>query len=454
MITYSELLTHLLVVGTTIFSIIVVLLVLRQRHRTPQAAIAWLLLVALVPYLALPAFLLLGFRKRRPLGFIAPDVHAAMLPVTNSSLEGLLCGFHLPAASADNELVLLTDGDSAWRALHNLVDSARHSIDVTLYLLANDAVGRAFVEQLTQAATRGIRVRVLLDSYGGLRRPRAALKRLLAAGGEVRSALPIIQLPSKGHVNLRNHRKMIIVDGQRAFAGGMNIAKEYLGPEPGIQRWRDLAYRVEGSVMKEFNAIFASDWRGAGGDREVLPTVSAGSGAAILQLVPSGPDVHDDPLYDTIVYSCHLATRRIWMVTPYFLPSTSLTQALLLAIRRKVDVRIIVPEHSNQRIADFARGSFLHELADAGARVQTYPSMLHAKAILVDDNGMVGSANMDIRSLFLNHETMLFIYSHADIRVLEEWFQATLAETQDWVRDERVLHAFAEKLFRLSAPLL
>ncbi|HEY9037397.1 MAG TPA: phospholipase D-like domain-containing protein [Roseovarius sp.] len=429
--------------------------VILQQRRSPQSTLAWLMFLVLAPYLAVPVFLVMGFRKRP-----RPGNHAdAALPLRHDAnapqVERMLLQYGLPAATDGNYFALLPGEVEAWEALLDVVRSASVSLDVTLYVLGNDAVGRAFCAALAERARDGVAVRVILDSIGSLRRPRAALRDLAAAGAEVHLYSPLLRITTGGHPNLRNHRKMVIADGARVWAGGRNVAEEYMGPEPQEGRWCDLSFRVDGPAAAGFADIFASDWIAARGKMpDPAPVRPPDTGRSIVQLVPGGPDVAEDPLHDALVYACHAAHARLWVVTPYFLPTTELSHALAIAARRGVDVRVVIPLKSNQWLADLARGAWLRDLAAAGCHVHLHPEMMHAKAVLADDLGFAGSANFDARSLLLNFEVMALLSCPHDIAPLRRWMSDLCAAAPEGLPDASFARRLIEGLFRLTSPIL
>lgn len=338
-----------------------------------------------------------------------------------------------------------------------LIQGAEKHLDVLFYIVANDETGRIFVDALTERAKAGVKVRLLMDRLGTFRGPAAALRRLRKAGGEVRFYSPLLQVPGSGHLNLRNHRKMIIADDARVFSGGMNIGAHYLGPVAREDGWTDLAYLLEGRAVQSFGDVFRSDWEVASGETlEPAPSVAADTGGtATVQLVPSGPDIAEDPLHDGLIRALHLAEARIWLVTPYFVPTEALGAALTTAARRGVDVRVLVPERSNQRLADFARGAYLRDLHEAGGHVLYYqPGMIHAKAGIIDDMGLVGTANFDVRSMLLNFEVTLFVYDAASVAKLHDWFEHLSEHCAMEKPPTGMIRKVAEGLFRLGAPVL
>jgi cardiolipin synthase len=217
---------------------------------------------------------------------------------------------------------------------------------------------------------------------------------------------------------------------------------------------------VEGPAVAELAALFRSDWKFATGEDLApaprpghAPETDADDGPA--QVVASGPDVAGDPLYETLLSLLFSAERRIWVVTPYFVPDEMLARALELAARRGIDVRLLVPRRSNHRSADLARVGFLRQIHDAGGRILLYePVMLHAKAVVVDDLAVIGSANMDMRSLFLNYEVALFMYCHDRVEETVSWARGLMADATVGLPSQGWPAELAENVVRLLAPLL
>ncbi|TPW30400.1 phospholipase D-like domain-containing protein [Pararhizobium mangrovi] len=448
---------HFLVIVGVALTLLAAIFVLQQR-RTPQSTAAWLLAIVLLPYVAIPLFLALGFRKQ---GSRFPRVRFERAQRGERGEGGVRANFRsygLPAATPGNAFTLLGDGTGAYVAMMRLVEEARDSLDVTFYLIADDAVGRAFVEALERRARAGVSVRLIIDRLGNLWPPTKALRRLRAAGGELRYFSPIVHAPDRGHLNLRNHRKMVIADGTRVFAGGMNVADEYMGPEQNPKRWVDLSFCLEGPTVQVFADLHASDWESAGAENACKPrqaVACASVGETCTQLVPSGPDMDGDALHDVLVNAIHNAQERVWVVTPYFLPTELLGHALAVAGRRGVDVRIVVPEHSNHRVADFARGAYLREMTASGCRVLVYPErMVHAKSTLIDDVAYVGSPNFDVRSMLLNFECALFLYDHQSVEAVRSWFEALHSRCIEFTPRDGFWRRLTEDVFRLGTPVL
>ena len=419
-----------------------------HRSRSPQSSAAWILFIILMPYLAVPLFIALGFRKESrhlplPRGAAAPG------PGPDPVFSALGC----LAPTEGNRIAFHDTPAAAAQALWQVLDSAEERVDVLLYVLHSDASGREFVHRLTALARRGVAVRVMLDWLGTLRRPRAELAELAAAGGQVHIFSPFPAVFSGGRLNLRNHRKLVMADGRLAWTGGRNVGDEYLASAPGM--WRDLSFTLQGPVLAECATLFRSDWAVTGHDPGAFPARTEAAGGAVLQLIPAGPDDSEDRLHNGLVAAIHRADRRVWIATPYYVPSEQLSAALCTAARRGVDVRILVPARSNQWTADLARGDYLLDAVNAGCRVlRQRTGMMHAKAALIDGMGLAGSANFDLRSMLLNFEMMVACHDAATVAALEARFLALAPDCDEGLAPTGNLRRLAESVVRLGAPIL
>jgi cardiolipin synthase len=436
------------------------------QQRSPSSTIAWLLVIIMMPYIGVPLYLMFGGRKMRRMARRKQRVYeqqrtdAAGEPVGGNA-EKLLNSFGIPPARSGNCTTLVATGEEAYWRLCTAIDEAKSSIDVTTFILGTDDVAQALVERLARRASDGVAVRLLLDSVGSWRVNRRFLAPLTSAGARVAFFMPVIHIPFRGRLNLRNHRKIIVVDNRIAMIGGMNLAGEYMGPAPDANRWRDLSLVITGPAVADLAGLFRSDWSFATGEdlgpvpSPPFPRTDPGGDACPSQVVASGPDVAGDPLYETLLSSLFTATRRIWVVTPYFVPDDMLARALELAARRGVDVCIIVPRRSNHLSADLARIGFLRQIHHGGARILFYePGMLHAKAVIIDDVGIIGSANMDMRSLFLNYEVALFLYGLAQVEEAASWTRTLMTQTRAGLPSRHWPAELAENVVRLLSPLL
>ncbi len=450
-----------------------------EHRRQPSAAVAWVLVIAMLPYLGLPLFLLFGTRKFARSSGPAPPivprerVHAAGAAAAAGDPEAkvgppwatsLLASFGMPAATGNQAIDFHAGGQQSLASLLALARDARHSLEVCTFLLGRDEVGKALIDELVRAARKGVRVRLLLDAFGSLRAPRDRLRELRRAGAEVRWFMPLLHNPLRGRTNLRNHRKLAIADGRILWSGGRNLAAEYFIDRDGEPAWEDLTFSVRGPLAAQALALFEHDWQVAAGQIPRLPLplaadkpVLSGAGAsATAQLISSGPDHVDDTVYSLLLSGAFHARRRILAVTPYFVPDDGLLSAWCLACRRGVEVTLLVPRRSNHPLADIARERSLRHLQQAGGRVLLDPHMTHAKAVVVDDRiALAGTVNLDARSLFLNFELMFAFYEREQIEELARWIEVRgrRAERHDavapgWWRDvaEGVVRAVGYQL--------
>jgi cardiolipin synthase len=409
-----------------------------KLRRAPSAAIAWVLSMIAFPYAALPVFLLFGTRRfaRPPVAGVAGTGAAPQLaPAWASRVSA---GLFLPPARRNARIALFDDGAEALDALVGVIDGARHCLDLCVFVFADDATGRRVAEALARCARRGCRVRVLLDGVGGLRMSRALRRWLVRAGVDLRWFLPLVHDPRRGQGNSRNHRKLAIADAACLWSGGRNLADEYFLERPGQPAWVDLSFVVEGALVADAVRTFEQDWHVAGGDAGV-PFARDGAGFdamsdAVAQLIPSGPDQALDTLHPFLVTAIYQAQARILAATPYFVPDEALLQALVVARRRGVRVCLLMPERSNHRLADLARGRDLRDLAAAGAEIRLLPGMLHAKLVVVDEAvALCGSANLDGRSLFLNRELSTAFYRAREVEAFADWYQRAARPAREYV---------------------
>lgn len=433
-----------------------------NQRRHPSAAIAWVLGILTVPYVALPLYLAFGTRKvvlARPVYEQRPLAVAASVtyPTMARSLQ-LGAAMGLPEPVSYDRLVLHEDGAAALQALRGIIAGATESLDISTFLVGRDVLGDEILQLLCRRAHAGVRVRLLIDGIGIYLGGYPDVNALRAAGIEVVRFVPPFRSPKRGRTNLRNHRKMVIADGQRLWCGGRNLAAEYFegDPRPILRRmpWVDLSFDLAGELVAQARKRFELDWAFAT-EREIQePAVSPtspgcrGATPALAQLVDSGPDRADDTIFTLLVSACFTSQRRILAVTPYFVPESSLLTALTLAARRGIEVDLVLPAKSNHRLADFARHRALRDLVAAGARVWLHPRMVHAKAVLVDDElALVGSANLDGRSLFLNYEMMIAFYDRAAVMEFARWVDGRRKECLPYpYRAPGVLRELAEGL--------
>lgn len=446
--------------------------VLKQR-RAPANTAAWLLILIALPYLGVALYLLFGARKlarpRHRLGRIPAACFPQVGDEQAHHLDRLLRGLGVAGAVDGNESCMHESPEHALARLLSMIESAKRRILIDMYDLAGDRVGKQIFAALTERASQGVEVKVLVDDIGSLALRSAAARKLRRAGGKLVRFRPVTSLASLRIANLRNHRKIVIVDGWRAWSGGRNLADAYLSPLEHAHAWQDFSFDLTGPATLALENIAISDWQFATGERleaslELLRGCPASSApgfvsepsGARVQIVPSGPDCREDAWYSALLCACFTAKRRLWLVTPYFVPDEALLNAIALAARRGVEVILVVPKRSDNRIVDWVRRNYLRELALCGVQVLLYqPRMLHAKLLLLDDSAAAaGTANLDARSLFLNYEVMSVFYSHAEISAIGMYIRALLGESRANVRPVGWLRETLSAPLRILAPLL
>jgi len=395
----------------------------RREHRAPSTAIAWVMGMLLMPYVALPMYLLFGQRKLRPAGSSRPP---RVQPVDHWAAE-LIESFNL-APPSRCEIRLHADGDAAREALWQVIEGAQVRLDIGTFLIGDDALGNEVVARLARRARQGVQVRVLLDGLGAFLLPRTHFDVLRAAGGHVTVFRPLFSLRSTGPRNLRNHRKVALADDHWLWSGGRNLAGEYFtGNDAYPVPWRDLSFDLRGGAAAAAARQFDDDWNSVRrrAPREIAPAATV-PGGALAQYLPSGPDQSEDTALAVLIDACFRAEHHILAITPYFVPGDGLRDALRLAARRGVQITIAIPAVSNHRLADFVRARAMRDLARAGVTFRMLPFMAHAKAFVVDDQlALCGSINLDGRSLLLNHESMVVFYGRTEIDWLAHWIETT-----------------------------
>ncbi len=377
--------------------------------------------------------------------------------------------------TAHNRVGLLVDGDATYEAIGRAIDDAESDVFAEYYLVREDGTAAWLRDRLLAAAERGCDVKLLLDGYGCFWLSHHFLAPLRAAGVEVAFFLPA-RMMFLQPMNLRNHRKIVVVDHDVAFTGGINVGDEYRGKHG---PWRDTHLRIEGPAARDLGHVFAEDWHFATGrvipgerphgslppgeSPAALDPPTAGRGEAMVAVVRSGPDLegpHRETIHRLFFVAIALARSSVHITTPYFIPDRAIAVALQTAAARGVEVTLLLPSRSNHRVVGEAGRSFYEDLLGAGVRILEYgPGMIHAKTMVIDGAvSLVGSANMDLRSFRLNFEVHTVVRDRALARRLEETFEADLAVSAEVdleaFRARPALRKLAQGAARLLVPLM
>jgi len=402
---------------------------------TPGAARSWLLLVGFVPLLGLPLYLLFGHpwlsrqrvQRQAEASQVIREEQALQPPLRWTPLPDTATAEMVPLVERQgdfmpvhgNAVELLTDYDGSLQALLDDIDQARDRVHLLYYLMFDDGVGELIAQALQRAAARGVQCRLLLDAVGAKRGLRRYRHRLQAVDVDVRAMLPGgLRWRRSGRMDLRNHRKIAVIDNRVGYIGSQNLAQaEFV---PGFPN-RELVARVRGPAVAHLEAVFASDWYMETGQRlEVMMVEPVCADDVPTQLLPSGPAYPFSNARDAVNALIHLARRRIVLVTPYFVPDEATLSALRIAALSGVQVQLILSASNNQHLTAWAQEAYYDELLRAGVRIALYePHFLHAKHLTVDDDiALVGSINLDIRSFALNAEIGMLCYAPTLVRQL------------------------------------
>ena len=454
-----------------------------MHTRTSQGAIAWAVALVSIPYLTLIPYLFLGrsrfagyvdehrFNRARALArstashadsaawrtTIAARRHADTDPLLHRflSLERLVGKFFL----GGNEVRLLKDGEATFAAIFAAIAEARHYVLVQFFVVKNDALGRSLQQALLAAAARGVKVHFLYDRIGSHSLDRSYIAALRAGGVEIH-AFAIRRFRNRFQLNFRNHRKIVAVDGQRAFIGGHNVGVEYLGAKAPLSPWRDTHIAIGGPVVAQIERTFSEDWYWVTQRLPQLRSPQATAGEMCCMAVPSGPADLRETCSLFFVQAIHAAQRRIWLSSPYFVPDSAVQAALQLAVLRGVDVRVLMPCRPDHFTVFQASCHHAYEAVQAGVKIYRYqPGFVHQKVLLIDeDAAAVGSANLDNRSFRLNFELGLLVVSEEFAADVEAMLLADFAQSEQVSASEYAGVSIPRRIVmscaRLFAPIL
>jgi cardiolipin synthase A/B len=390
-----------------------------MKSRTSQGSIAWILSLLTFPYVAVPMYCFFGrdkfagyVRARRAwvqnLAQKAQDVLDALkefeIREHNPLMESAVTLGGLPHLKG-NSLKLFSDGVETFDALFSAIESAKSYILINYYIFKKDTVGDAMQQALVRKARAGVKVLFLFDEMGSSKLPREFLREMREAGVVFHHFGTNRFWWSRLQYNFRNHRKIVVCDGDIAFIGGLNVADEYLGSHPQFGYWRDTHMKICGPAVLAVQLVFIEDWYWACGEVPDLTYTTEAAGTQNLLILPTGPADVLDSWQLFVVAACNHARQQLWIASPYFVPDGGVVSALQSAALRGVDVRILIPDRSDSRLVNFATYSYYQQIMDAGVSVYRYTEgFLHQKVLLSDDHACVGTGNLDPRSFRLNFE--------------------------------------------------
>jgi len=460
-------------------------LIIVPRNRRPQTAMAWLLAIFFIPYVGILFFLLFGSarlprgrrRKQREINeyilettegidLVAKD--AAWPPWLEPLVELNRTLGAMPLVGG-NSARMWADNQQSFDAMAAEIRAAKRVVHVEFYILSLDDTTRPFFEALAEARARGVKVRVLLDHLGNLQYPGfARTKKFLdKAGIEWHLMLPLLPLKGKfQRPDLRNHRKLLVIDGEIAFTGSLNVIETPYQKKKNHKKglhWKDYWVRFEGPVVAGIDAIFVTDWYSETDEllvREAAPVRASGDGHLDCQVVPSGPGFSGENnlrLFNSLVYN---AQKRIILVSPYFVPDDSMLYAVTTAAQSGLHVELFVSEMGDQFMVYHAQRSYYEALLKAGVKIYLFPkpTILHAKHMTFDDEvAIIGSSNMDMRSFTLDLEISVMIHGEPFLSQLREVEDSYRAVSRELTLEEWQQRSFGvqtvDNLMRLTAGL-
>ena len=468
----------LLIYIMVIVSIIVTIL---MDNRQPAKTMAWVMVLLFIPVAGIILYIFFGqntrkmrfisqrsldqLSKRQMLEFV--EQRELRMPDKFQSLVRLFTNQSLALPFKDNEAEFYTDGYQFFPALLQSISRARHHIHLETYIFDDDPLGRLVADALIQKAKEGVEIRVIYDDVGCWRVPSAFFERMKKAGIDVCAFMPVKFPAFTSKVNYRNHRKVCVIDGIEGFTGGINIALRYVkGMRNGTLPWRDTHMRLRGSIVYALQRAFLVDWyfvdRTLVTNRKYYPPMPWKiSNDCLAQMVTSSPIAPWPDIMQGYVRILLEAKSYVYMESPYFLPTEPVLFAMRTAALAGVDVRLMVPRHSDSHLLEWASLSYVVETLAAGVKIKLYGGGFnHSKLLVADDEvSTCGSTNIDFRSFENNFESNVFFYDRSMALHIKELYMAKEAQSVDYndvdtLRHRPYLHRLTESLFRLLAPLL
>lgn len=467
---------NIIVAGTVVF----------LERKNPTTTLTWVMVVFFLPAIGIFLYFMLSnrlIRKRISLltkedeAFIRGSLQEQMAEMAEGAYKFNSKRIHFwkdmitlnqilgkSYYSQNNDIQIITDGQEMFDTLLTDIRNAESSINVLYFIIKPDEVGKRLLRTLTEKAREGVEVTVIGDGLGCRGLTRKMLAPLRRAGGTFKWFLPIKLKYLSPRLNYRNHRKLVIIDDKIGYLGGFNIGREYLGRKKKFGYWRDTQLKLTGSAVQDINARFMQDLRFATKKdihiKDVYFSETIGEGGIGVQIVSSGPDTSKEEIKRGFNRMVSTAQERIWIQTPYFVPSTSLHENLKVAILSGVDVRIMIPNKPDHMFVYWATWAFVGELIELGAKVYIYDKgFMHAKTMVVDGEiSTVGTANFDRRSFRLSFETNAFIYSGRFAQKMEDIFLEDMDEsymlTKELYRNRGIFIKAKESICRLLSDLL
>lgn len=452
------------------------------ERKEPQTTWAWLLIMLILPGIGFVIYLLLGqnFSRERLFKEKKKIDKAKRLDISRKwknenderhggeqFLDLRKMNFNNAGSkyTTDNEVDIYFDGEDKFKQLIYDLEHAKKYIHIQYYIIRRDKLGKKIISILEKKAKEGVEVRFLVDSMGSYTITKKYLKNYLASGGKFEIFFPGMLPHVNTRINYRNHRKIVVIDGEYGYTGGFNVGDEYINQDKKIGYWRDTHIRIKGEAVNDLVDRFLLDWCYASGeeiddfDKYYAQSINE-KGDTGIQIVTSGPDHNEEYIKNSFIKLINNAKESVYLETPYFVPDFPVHEALRISALSGVDVRIIIPGKPDHLFMKWAASAYYGELLAAGVKVYLYNNgFIHAKTIVADGKvATVGTANMDMRSFCLNFEVNAFIFDNRVAKKVEDQFYKdievskliTLEEYNNRSRRIRI----KESLIRLISPIL
>lgn len=445
-----------------ITSIAIAIIIILEK-RSPFKTAAWVLVLVLIPLIGLIFYLFFGqeYRKKKlfsrrglkALGRYRSITSRQLRTIQKSEYQlppqighfkkiiSLLLNNSNAIVTTGNQLTILNNGKKTMEAVFNALSQARHHIHLEYYIIEDDQTGNRLKEILLERRKAGVEVRIIIDDVGSWGLGRKYIRELKQAGIDIYPFMEVRFPRLTGKVNYRNHRKIVIVDGQIGFTGGVNIADRYIYGTKKLGPWRDTHLQIEGDAVACLQVVFAADWFFVKGEnltgQAYFRTFREYSGVPV-QISASGPDSDWDSISQAFFSAVASARKEVFITTPYLMPTPSILTALKTAALGGIDVRIVMPEIPDALLPKWVSLSYVEELLEAGVRIFLYQKgFMHSKVLLVDGNfATVGTTNLDFRSLETNFEINAFVYDEQFTRRMSAFLKLDIRNSREILLNE------------------
>ncbi|MBC2003239.1 cardiolipin synthase [Listeria booriae] len=481
--TWSGVILTVVTIGAEIVTLVIVVRLLLWDQRNTTSKIAWVAAVLVLPVLGVVLYLFFGRNPQNRI-FTANQIREKEklidavhnLPINQSDKEVPELSKSLYALTDirpvnGNKVTLLTNGSETFPAILAALREAQDHIHIQYYIYRQDDISTEIRDILIEKAKAGVTVRFMYDGMGSAHLKPEFLEPLKQAGATIHAYDPVRSIWIARTANLRNHRKMVVIDGQIGFTGGLNVGEEYRSNTPDFEVWRDTHVKIEGPGIIELQESFLTDWvymenRAGAADEYIskagiaryLNPKPAEEADDWVQIVYGGPYDKEKWVRDAMLDLMDSAKKSVWIASPYFVPDEESLAVIRRVSMSGIDVRVIIPGKGDRGVSFYGSNAYIETMIDAGAKMYSYreDSFIHAKLMLVDgERAAVGTANFDIRSFRLNHELMVFLYNRSDAIVkMERDFNADFLESHLYTKAEMTSKSRTKRMRETLANLL